>query len=106
MPRTVYSTRFAAWDSSAESPVVYTVPSGFVGILRDLDVTIFGEGAEFDLVDGTSGAFVWVVHNTASTSTSFQWRGRLVIPEGAVVAFEWSPGADVWGVASGYVLTA
>lgn len=104
----VYSTLFLSGNTTGGAPV-YTVPAGFVAILRDVDVynnsLVF---AELFLEDSEFGNTIWRVDNNAfipgSSIGSSQWRGRQVFTEGNGFLFNASSGT--WDVrASGYLLT-
>lgn len=98
----VYSHRFLAWAAS-ELPPVYTVPAGFVVIIRDLDV-YSGGGAMINWEFGINGvcklsAGQFTVESVAQVAS---WRGRQVVNPGEEVFFQSDGPTD--GAVSGYVL--
>lgn len=104
---TVYSTVFLNGNTSGGAPV-YTVPAGFVAVLRDADVYNNSlVAAELFLEDSASGVTIWRVDNNAfipgSSLGSSQWQGRQVFTAGNGFLFNASSGT--WDVrASGYLL--
>lgn len=99
----VYSVRFLGWSASS-TPPPYTVPEGYVAIVRDVDVTS-GGGAmtNFALVINTV-AVIWRGQFTVeSVGQSAQWRGRQVLNPGDILDFASDVATD--GAVSGYLLT-
>jgi len=98
----VYSTRFLAWAAS-EIPPVYVVPSGYVAIVRDLDVYSFG-GEMTNWKFGINGVcwFAAGQFTIEALAQTGQWRGRQVVQAGEEILFESDGPTD--GIASGYLL--
>lgn len=105
---TIYSTVFLNGNTGSGAPV-YTVPAGFVAVLRDVDV--YNNSfvlAELFLEDSETGVTIKRWDNSAlipdANLGSDEWRGRQVFTEGNGFLFNASSG--VWDVrASGYLLT-
>lgn len=98
----VYSTQFLAW-SDESTPPPFTVPTGYVAVMRDLDVTTGGGSIiswEAGLVGGAKiagGQFT-----DESLFQMAQWRGRQVVPAGEQLYFASDGATD--GAMSGYLL--
>lgn len=99
----VYSTRFTAW-AAEEFPDTYTVPTGFLAIVRDVDVSS-GGGAMINWVWGINGICkVGGGQFTIEALNQFQqWRGRVCVQAGEVIYAEADGSTD--GQISGYLLT-
>lgn len=98
-----YSTRFLGWSSS-ELPTPYEVPTGYLIVVRDIDVWS-GGGAMInwevylnDFAKFAAGQFT--VESIAQTA---QWRGRQIAYAGQILAFQSDGPTD--GLISGYLLT-
>lgn len=99
-----YSHRFLAWAAS-ETPPSFVVPTGYVAIVRDLDVWS-GGGAMINWQLAVNGiakfaAGQFTVESLAQVAT---WRGRQVINAGEQLVFQSDGPTD--GLVSGYLLTA
>jgi hypothetical protein len=103
-----YSTRFFAEAISAEVNPAYTVPSGFVAVLRDLE--LYNETGDTDTLNcelTIPGPLNVIMYSAAEVPTyqSVQWRGRVVLNAGDVLWFY--AGHYPWQVvASGYLLSS
>lgn len=99
----VYSTRLLAWAAD-ESPAPFEVPSGYVCIVRDLDVWSGGGAminwqlAVNDVAKFAAGQFT--IESLAQTA---QWRGRQVVNAGEFLVFSSDGALD--GLCSGYLLS-
>lgn len=98
-----YTHRFLSWAAS-ELPPAYTVPAGYLAIVRDLDVWS-GGGAMIDWqlsVDGIAkfAAGQFTVESIAQTA---QWRGRQAVLPGETIQFQSDGPTD--GLCTGYLLT-
>lgn len=98
----VYSHRFLAWAAS-EIPPVFTVPTGYIAIMRDIDVWS-GGGAMINWEAGINGicklaAGQFTVESIAQVAT---WRGRQVVEAGEEIYFQSDGPTD--GAISGYLL--
>lgn len=100
--RPVYSTRLLAWAASSLVPP-YTVPTGYIVVVRDADVTT-GGGAMTDFQLSINGiAKFWVGQFTVeSIPQAAHYSGRVVMNAGEELLFESDQPTD--GVVSGYVL--
>lgn len=99
----VYSTRlYAALDLHGNEG--YTVPGGYVCVLRDVDIFSYSSGSESGFaLEGDLGQVIWYVLVPPDTTQSYQWRGRQVFNPGDIITFNASAGSfDV--TASGYLL--
>ena len=98
----VYSTRFLAWSADM-TPPPFAVPTGYVAIVRDLDVWS-GGGAiinwELQVVEGAH--FAAGQFTEESLAQTAQWRGRQVLLPGEDLAFSADGVTD--GLCSGYLL--
>lgn len=98
----VYSTRFLAWAAS-ESPPAFTVPMGYVAVVRDADI-YSGGGALTNWVLSVNlvahfAAGQFTIEALAQTA---QWRGRQVLNPGEFLVFAADGSTD--GMVSGYLL--
>lgn len=105
MARAVYSTQFLA-DYPWGSDVSFTVPAGYIAIVRSIDLFQGGGsgGHELQVYLGYSSAVVFNVPSSAA-GASYHWEGRQVLEQGdELIATNPSAGpASV--LASGYLLT-
>ncbi|MBA0087124.1 MAG: hypothetical protein HRJ53_19240 [Acidobacteria bacterium Pan2503] len=102
----VYSTVFIALQGLLGN-FDYTVPNGYVAVLRDVDIYASNLGplnTVVRIIDPNTGGTVWF-HDYGATSSGWaQWSGRQVFPEGEVIrAHVDNDPADVR--ACGYLLT-
>lgn len=98
-----YSTRFLAWAAS-ELPTPYHVPTGYLIVVRDIDVWS-GGGAMINWqasIDGVAkfAAGQFTVESLAQTA---EWRGRQIAYAGEILEFQSDGPTD--GMISGYLLT-
>lgn len=101
----VYSVRFVA-EHESSGLVSYTVPSDYVAILRDVDVTNTGGVSGAFVVYGPGGINFWEWAPVYSaTAPSASWRGRQVYNPGDVMAFQGVTSVYDY-MASGYLLLA
>jgi hypothetical protein len=100
----VYSTLFLSTAGLTSGTVSYTVPSGRLAILRDVDVVSLSAGAAFCIVFGPAGQRLWIATPVAATPAGwFGWRGRQIYGAGSTIQIE--GGGVSWDVmASGYLL--
>jgi hypothetical protein len=103
---TVYSVLFLSQKGLTGS-LVYTVPPGYVGILRDADVYAGASLLDQSLFmedSFTGGAITGWVQSEGNAFAGI-WRGRQVMEAGRGFLFNVASGT--WDVrASGYLLTA
>jgi hypothetical protein len=97
-----YSTRFLAWEATT-SPAPYTVPTGFIVVMRDIDV-VSGGGAIINWIAGINGLCKLAGGQfTIEALNQFQtWRGRQVVYPGEIIYFLGDGPTD--GAISGYLL--
>lgn len=102
----VYSTRFiAALGLSPFSGATYTVPSGKVAIVRDIDVSnVSGAASRPFLYYSAAGYVVTYLPIDAPPSAS-SWRGRQVF-EASEVFGVYAQAATINAFVSGYLLDA
>jgi hypothetical protein len=105
----VYSTRFLFGESETGVDVSYTVPAGFVAVLRDVSVSQVGDGAgnltEL-IVNPPSGdglVIVFLATNDAGTSVHYECRVVLEAGDTLLAASEGPTSCHVIG--SGYLLS-
>lgn len=106
MARAVYSTRFLASSGTGTQEPTYTVPDGFVAVIRDIDgivPDIAGSVVQCGLVDPQA---LFVDENYASNGGKHvQWQGRQVAYAGEQLAGLIIGAAFGSLCASGYLLT-
>lgn len=108
MARNVYSIRiFSSGGVAAPAGTVGpTVPSGFVYVVRDLDVVELtgNSGVYMDLMSPTLGPMVRISRADTTSFGHASWRGRQVYGPGEQVGVKATSG--LWSVTiSGYQLT-
>lgn len=98
----VYSTRFLAWAAETIPPG-YIVPTGYVAVVRDVDV-VSGGGAMINWVWGINDvAKIGGGQFTIEALNQFQaWRGRVVVEPGELIYFDGDGPTD--GTICGYLL--
>ena len=100
----IYSTRFALITSSSAGPTtLYTVPTGFKAIVRD--VSGLASAAPAGLAVGVNAAESFFSGLSLSNLESFHWEGRVVLNAGDTLALFVLAGT-VQLVVSGYLLDA
>lgn len=103
----VYSTRFCLHAESTSVYVpVYTVPAGYVAVLRCIDV-YFGSVTGDQVIVDVSGAPFWSTPISTVGSSSVPYRGRQVMQEGEIlnVNYVLASGGFAGVMASGYLLS-
>ena len=99
----IYSSRLLAW-SADESPAPFTVPTGFVCVVRDADVwSGGGELINYQLAVNAVAKFWAGQFTIESLAQVGQWRGRQVVMPGEDLVFSSDGATD--GLVSGYLLT-
>lgn len=104
---TTYSTQLAAQTLPANVfTSLYTVPTGDVVVIRDVEVFVGVTTSIFNLQVGSPGStfIVWYLSSPAASSWH-QWQGRTVVPAGQQI-WAYSAAASLQVVVSGYLLTA
>ena len=106
MSRAVYSKVFFGGNVTASGvTTMYTVPTGYIAVVRDIDVCRNDSGAQrstFDAEDDAGGFIHWL---TSTQYAVFTWRGRQVFVAGSRFGVYQSGGDWTYRV-SGYLLTA
>lgn len=103
---TVYSTRFAAVTLSAAEPALYTVPAGYVAVIRDMELTNqTGANVSFAIDLTSPGPLTATIYYDGSfpLASWFQWQGRVVLNAGDVLGASASS-YPVGLVVSGFLL--
>lgn len=81
-----YSTRFLAQSAAAPGTYSYTVPAGYVAVLRDVDAfandNVSGNVLYFTINNVAIAGWV----ESALPLQSFAWRGRQVARAGEIIA--------------------
>jgi hypothetical protein len=100
--RPIYSTRLLAWAADS-TPPPYLVPTGYVAVVRDIDVWS-GGGAmiNWQVAVNTIAKFAAGQFTIESIAQTAQWRGRQVLNAGEFLVF--SADGVVDGMISGYLL--
>jgi hypothetical protein len=104
MAALVYSHRFMAWAAQT-FPTPYVVPSGYVAVVRDIDIWS-GGGAiiQWTVAINTIARFVGGAFTVTSVQQVAQWRGRQILNAGEELTFAATGALD--GAISGYLLRA
>lgn len=100
---TIYSTRFLQ-ELGLSGTATYTVPDGFVAVVRDLDAyqDVLPGGTVF--LEGALGQAIWSETNDAATGKTYQsWRGRQVFQPGETLTVSTDSPWDV--TVCGYLLS-
>jgi hypothetical protein len=105
MSRPVYSTRFTA-EYAVSPSASYTVPSGFVAVVRDCDAWCQAGSTDPWAAWGctTLGGAVWEEFSAGSINF-VGWRGRQVFYEGEVLYILGNSETPMFIILSGYLLT-
>jgi hypothetical protein len=106
MPRAVYSTRFLRFGGEGPVSQIYTVPDGYVAVVRSATLFIDGSAGgngELYVEDPTT----WLIAVTASPEGAqlYQWNGHAVLSAGEVLAGDASASTASSLIASGYLLS-
>jgi hypothetical protein len=103
-----YSTPFFTGTATSELQTLYTVPDGYVAVVRD--VSFFAAGAAIDNVylvvvnPGPLSAVIAAVGNLAANAGA-HWEGRQVLAAGGLLELG-AYGTDLFCAVSGYLLSA
>lgn len=99
----VYSTRLMGWAAETIPPL-FEVPTGYVCVVRDIDVLSHG-GALINWVVSVNGVadFAAGQFTILALNQTAEWRGRQVLNAGEQLVFESDGPTD--GLISGYLLT-
>lgn len=103
MSSPVYSTRFLA-GVGVTTAIVFTCPTGFVTVLRDLDTFYAGLLVATARLIGSEGQTIWANAFAGGSEPEYaSWRGRQVLIAGETVSLDSSGATDM--TLSGYLLT-
>lgn len=106
MSQPVYSSRFIQ-QLGLDGSISFAIPSGFVGVLRDVDAYCNAELGFADLfIKGALNQTIAWHHWDATTIDQFQWRGRQVFEPGELITATADTGIGVAidVTVSGYLL--
>lgn len=104
MARQIYSTRFIVLHGGSDAS--YTVPEGFVAVVRDVDTyssSLIGFSQVF--LQGSAGQAMWEWSSGVGQASYGSWRGRQVI-FGLETFSIHVEGVACDATVSGYLLTA
>jgi hypothetical protein len=108
MAGVVYSTRFVSVAPASTNTVYYTVPAGFVAVVRTMTFG-YAEPARSSgiatVLLAAANSRIWVVLVAASTAGSAEWNGRLVLPAGETLRAAYTGTPGQWLTISGYLLS-
>lgn len=103
-----YSTRFYSDTFDTGSPVLYTVPAGYVAVIRDMRLyAATSSTAEVAIEVTNPGPATTIIffNNDVSPGDYVEWQGRVVIDDGAeIIGVTTEPG--ITAHISGYLLAA
>jgi len=103
----IYSTQFAAVNLTGSLTTLYTVPAGFVAVVRDVSgfmtTTTVGEAIVLSLQ--LANVNFATFQSDGSTYQDVHWEGRVVMPAGESLQVADSVAAGAL-VVSGYLLAA
>jgi hypothetical protein len=101
---TIYSTRFIAVKGGTTLHT-YTVPAGFVAVIRDVDTYASSEfSAAQVFLEGHLGQALWAWTAGLGQESYGSWRGRQVINAGETFGLRFNI-SEADGTCSGYLLT-
>lgn len=104
MAQSVYSTRFIL-APALEGLADYTVPDGFVAVIREVDASIGATVSAFEVSLVVPGPVTaWLVSQAGSDGASFQFTGRVVVLAGESFAVR-TDGAALDVICCGYLLS-
>lgn len=105
MPRPVYSTRFISDLFPAGETDAYTVPEGFIAVLRDVDCYVNPGGGNPQIGTTATGGGLSIVATpeVGGSNQICRWRGRQVFLAGEVLSV-YNLTASFYLIASGYLL--
>lgn len=108
MSGTVYSQRFCAAIATNTATVLYTVPAGFVAVVRCMTIGYStgatGQGT-LTVQLGASNSRIYVKDLAANQLGADQVDMYLVLPPGEVIRLSFTGTSTPYFTASGYLLT-
>lgn len=99
---TVYSTKLISQLCAAGSTLTYTVPAGYVCVVRDISITPEASGLTLARVFAGGNQIVFSVTSGVLNVTQ-SWEGRQVFNAGETIEAS-ATGAGVYFMVSGYLL--
>lgn len=101
-----YSTRVLMGVVPLPAGLSYTVPAGFIFVIRDVEANnqAAGENNCYIQITSTPGVGLLAINNPIEPAKSTQWQGRTVLNPGDVLAVGASS-ASLYVTISGYLLT-
>lgn len=103
MASNVYSTRFIGVSLGTGTTATYTVPTGYVAVIRDISATATTTGSTNAEVF-VNGAFTIWNSGPITNGSTLVWSGRQVLNAGDVLSVH-AVGATTQFMVSGYLLT-
>jgi hypothetical protein len=105
--QTVYSSRFVKSALTATNTTYYTVPAGYVAVVRTMTLAWASlartAGVGQVLLNGAN-SYVWIVPIAGSELSSAVWDGRLVLPAAEIIRAATTATGVVFLTVSGYLL--
>ena len=106
MARPLYSTRFLAPSGAGNQTVDYTVPAGYIAIVRDVTAYLGGDTVEVAQCYLTDPQCVLLSANGSTDGAGVrQWTGRQVLEAGEVLQALILTTVFTSLIASGYLFT-
>lgn len=108
MAQPLYSVRFVKTILTAANTTYYTVPVGFVAVLRCMTLAwaaLARTAGTGDISLNGANAWIWRQSIGASEISSALWEGRVVLPAGEIIRASTSATGVVHFTASGYLLS-
>lgn len=106
MARSVYSTRLIIANASVSASGSYTVPEGFVAVVRDFEMyCAAGSTAPYaylEITGAVNAVFAYVKGDSPGTA---QWTGRQVLEPGEELLAQGNSESTQTLLVSGYLLT-
>lgn len=103
----VYSTLFFLGTVGVTQITAYTVPAGYVAVIREIDARDFS-GAVNGLYIASNvsgfGTFTWSFLSNVAGGDAVQWKGRTVLPAASTILLA-AGAASFQAAVSGYLLT-
>lgn len=107
MPRAVYSTRFLATAGDPIATVEYTVPDGFVAVVRDVTgYAVNGGTGGITVWLSIEGWVLWHLPAPPSVPTTYTQSMRVVLQAGETLTAQGGYTATSSVLVSGYLLSS
>lgn len=108
MARPVYSSQFVVYTPSTPNES-FQVPAGFTADVRQGIITQDIGGYDWNLYFQNSPeapACFFSAITDIGINNSASWQGRVIVPEGGIIAMQVSTvGSGCWGYVGGYLFT-